>query len=145
MPSSHLHEGKGSPRGETTVLGRDAIPPNACYAKRTTPRSMPIFQRMASDYTSEFEFKQHVMLNEELAEEIEGHFLGPMPIGEFLDTYLPLNPGVKRLPEANNSQHEQLQYLPVVRVQTEMYEPFASLQSLALCLTFTDISDRSKH
>ena len=88
----------------------------------TTPRS----KKTSGNYKFSAEFHRRRSINPELASETAGHFLGPMPPTEFLNTFLPV--ASSSLPcAANESPFADFK---LKMRENEMYSSFVSGLSL---------------
>ena len=88
----------------------------------TTPRS----KKTSGNYKFSSEFHRRKSLNQELASETAGHFLGAVPPTEFLNMFLPIAPSSLPCP-ANESPFA---YFKLKMREHDMYSPFVS----GLCL-----------
>lgn len=81
--------------------------------KRTNQSSSNFGSSTLPDYTSK---------RKGLANEMEGSWVGPMPVKEFIEEFLPLAKGTLRPPQRPKLFGE----LPDVTLEKDMYAPFVS-------------------
>ena len=137
-----------------------AIPPSKFYAPlplstpvkkhlrsqvtpKKAPRSLqqltttPCSNKTSGNYKFSSEFHRRKSLNEELAKETVGHFLGAMPPAEFLNAFLPVAPSSPPCP-GNKSSFSSFR---LKASESDMYRPFVSHPcQVFYCIFFSSTS-----
>jgi hypothetical protein len=135
-----------TPSGSRTRNDTKAIPPNQFYAPlplstpvqkhlrsqvtpKKAPRSLqqltttPCSNKTSGNYKFSSEFYRRQTLNEKLANETAGQFLGAMPPTEFLKVFLPATPS--SLPCPGNKK-PPFSNFKLKMSESDMYRPFVS-------------------